>query len=93
MKNKFAIAIVSLMPLLASAQIDIGNEITKQGNSFIRTFSILAIIGLVIVFIFNLEHFTSKQGDTKKGIISLVVYAIIVGFVVVIAQYLRGVSL
>jgi len=93
MKKYLTAGFLTLLPLLTQAQIDIGNEITKQGNSFIKAFSVLAVIGLIVVFIFNLEHFTSKGGDTKKGITALIVYAVIVGLVIVIAQSLRGINL
>lgn len=97
MKKVHKLSLLALSLLIpfsqAFAQLDLGNEINKQGNSLIRTFSVIGIIGLIGIFIWQWDNLFSKNGDSKKAFVALIVYVVVVMFIVLIAQYIRGLSL
>lgn len=82
-----------VLPFLAKAQIDVGGLVDQQGKSIIKAFPVIAVLGLIAVFIWQLDNLFGKQGDWRKALGAFVVYAVVVGIVVLISQYIRGISL
>lgn len=93
MSKLFAIVLGVILPFLAQAQIDVGGVVDQQGKSIIRAFPVIAIVGLIAVFIWQIDNIFGKQGDWRKALGAFVAYAVILGIVVLIAQYVRGISL
>lgn len=82
-----------VVPFLSKAQIDVGGIVDQQGKSIIKAFPIIAIVGLIAVFVWQIDNIFGKQGDWRKALGAFLAYAVIVGIVVLIAQYVRGISL
>lgn len=93
MSKLFTIVLGVILPFLAQAQIDVGGVVDQQGKSIIRAFPVIAIVGLIAVFIWQIDNIFGKQGDWRKALGAFVAYAVILGIVVLIAQYVRGISL
>lgn len=82
-----------VLPFVLKAQIDVGGIVNQQGKSIISAFPVIAIVGLIAVFIWQIDNIFGKQGDWRKALGAFVAYAVILAIVVMIAQYVRGISL
>lgn len=92
--SKISLTLLGLaMPFLSKAQIDVGGLVDQQGKSIIKAFPVIAIVGLIIVFVWQLDNIFGKQGDWRKALGAFLAYAVVLGIVVLIAQYVRGISL
>ncbi len=65
MSKLFAIVLGVILPFLAQAQIDVGGVVDQQGKSIIRAFPVIAIVGLIAVFIWQIDNIFGKQGDWR----------------------------
>lgn len=99
-KNKVTTGILALTATLLSSTgafaqqvIDIGETINQTGNSFIKGFGVIALVGLIIVFVWAIPHFTKDNGDSKKAWGVIIGYLVAVGIVIGVASALRGISL
>lgn len=100
MKNKLSKSALALTAFLLSTNkifaqqiIDIGEVVNQQGNSFIKSFSVISIVGLIGIFIWRLNDFTDKNGDWKKGLVYIVGYIVLVGIVLLVGSSLRSISI
>lgn len=93
LKEQVLLLIAFVVPFFAKAQIDVGGLVDQQGKSIIKAFPIIAIVGLIAVFVWQIDNIFGKQGDWRKALGAFVAYAVLLGIVVLIAQYVRGISL
>lgn len=92
-RKTFSAIIAMGLPFITQAQIDVGGIVKEQGSSIIRAFPVIAVLGLIAVFVWQIDNIFGKQGDWRKALGAFVAYAVLLGIVVLIAQYARGISL
>jgi hypothetical protein len=81
---------------LLSAQgsaIDLNTPAQSIGNQVKQIMPIVFGIGFLVACGFNMKHFFGDGGDVKKGIINIVLFAIIIGIMYGLARWVFTQSL
>jgi len=92
-KNILTALLFGFTMTFLQAQPDLGNEINKIGKQVIGTFAVLAVLGLVGVFVWQWQNLASKNGDSKQAVVAIIIYFAIVMLIAGIAGYIKTINL
>lgn len=92
-KNILTALLFGFTMTFLQAQPDMGAEINKIGKQVIGTFAVLAVLGLVGVFVWQWPNLASKNGDSKQAFVAIAVYFAIILLIVGIAGYVKTINL
>lgn len=90
----FSSALLFLGTQLIFAQgINLKQPAQQLANEIKGIFPYVAVAIFVVVIFVNLGHFVKDNGDWKKGITNIVIFAAILGAIVGLVNYVSGLSL
>ncbi|RNA63944.1 hypothetical protein D1631_00085 [Chryseobacterium nematophagum] len=92
--SAFGLALIIGTPTLAFAQtINLKGPAQQLASEIKGIFPYVAVAIFVVVVLVNLGHFVKDNGDWKKGLTNIVLFALILGFVVGLINYVGNIKL
>jgi len=83
----------TLFSIFASAQsINLRGPAQQLANEIKGIFPYVAVSIFIVVIFVNLGHFVKDNGDWKKGVTNIVIFAAILGAVVGLVNYVGSIS-
>lgn len=79
--------------LLSAQDLNLVAPAQKIANQVKSIFTYVVIVIFIVVIFNNLGHFAKDGGDWKKGAWNIVLYAFVIGGVVVIFKYVSSITL
>lgn len=79
--------------LSQAQQLDLESPVRNVTDQIKAIFPYIAGTVFLIVVLVNLGHFIKDGGDWKKGLMNIVIYVVIVGFVAGMFQFITSVQL
>jgi len=79
--------------ILTAQDLNLVAPAQKIANQVKSIFTYVVIIIFIVVIFNNLGHFTKDGGDWKKGVWNIVIYAFVIGGVVVLFRYVASITL
>lgn len=93
-KNTLFLSALLLGTQLSFAQgVNLRGPAQQLANEIKGIFPYVAVAIFVVVIFVNLGHFVKDNGDWKKGITNIVIFAAILGAIVGLVNYVSSLSL
>ncbi|MFN3021825.1 hypothetical protein ACK1KB_12745 [Chryseobacterium sp. TY3] len=87
-KAKAILSLTLLQTLNLNAQsINLKGPAQNLANELKGVFPYIAVCIFIVVILSNLGHFASQNGDWKKGLTNIVIFAAVLGAIVGLVSY------
>lgn len=93
LKLKLSSSALLIFSLTSAQSINLKGPAQQLANEIKGIFPYVAVSIFIVVIFVNLGHFVKDNGDWKKGVTNIVIFAAILGAVVGLVNYVGSISL